>query len=176
MRRRYALVPLIALMGAQTALAGPGTTPSTTSTTSTTLVSGTTTTTLQPPPCTVEPTFGSAACRLDDLMEHVGTEQALGAMQAKLVRALDRAAAQVDAAEQQCNAGDQRAANKRLKKAVRRLIQYTHRLGSLSARQKISDDALRTELMDAGHDVQEDLVAIKRAGVCPPASPSGAFH
>jgi hypothetical protein len=176
MRDQRVLVLVVALLGARSVFAGPGTTstafvPSSTTAT----VFGTTTTTLVPPGCTEEPTFGSAGCRLDDLLERVATEDALGNLQEKLVRALDRAATQVEAAGQRCDAGNRRAANKHLRKAVRRLIRYGHRLRSLSARQKIPDAALRMELIDEGHAIQSDLVMIKRSGICPPASPSAAF-
>ena len=154
MRHGRALIALVALstLAAQPLWAGPGTPTSTTlapGSTSTTILgttvtstsaasTSTTSTTLSM--CTVEATFGSASCRLDDLLERVGTDEELGDLRAKLVTALERASSLVADANVLCDAGDRRGATLKLRKAIRRLIQYGHRLRGLSARRSVAEE------------------------------------
>jgi hypothetical protein len=177
---RFMLAVVLSL-GATQAFAGGTTTTtvvsSTTSTTSiasttsTTTLGSTTSTTL---PCTDEQTLDSAACRLDDLATRVGNDAGLASIASKLQKALDIAENNVNDASAECDAGDAKAAGKKLKKAVRRLIQYGHRLRSLKSRKNIPAE-IRQPYVDDGKAIQDDLKALKKALVCPPASPSGAF-
>jgi hypothetical protein len=154
---------------AGSALAGVSTTTSTTIVTTTT-----STTTTLPPTCTDEVSFESANCRLDELAAAVASEPALGGLATKLGNALNKADSNVNLGDGQCNDGEAKTAGKRLKKAIRRLIQYGHRLRALKARNTIPEE-VRMPFIDEGSAIQQDLEALKKALVCPPASPSGAF-
>jgi hypothetical protein len=170
------MVMVSALAGS--ALAG-GTTTTTTIPTTTTTVIGTTTTTSTttstlPPACTDEVTFDSINCRLDELSAEVAGEPALGGLGTKLTGALNKADSNVNLGNEQCDAGDAKAAGKRLKKAIRRMIQYGHRLRSLKARKTVPEE-VRTPLVEQGAAIQQDAEALRKQLVCPPTSPSGAF-
>jgi hypothetical protein len=143
-------------------------------TTTTTTIATTTTSTSLPPACTDEVSFDSANCRLDELAAAVAAEPALGGIGTKLGHALGKADSNVNLGSEQCDAGDAKTAGKRLKKAIRRMIQYGHRLRSLKARNTIPEE-VRMPLVDEGSAIQQDLEALRKALVCPPASPSGAF-
>jgi hypothetical protein len=172
---RFTMLAVALSLGATQAFAGGitnGTVVSTTSTT--TLVSTTTTSTTLPPACTDEATFDSASCRLNDLATRIGADAGMASIAGKLQKALDIAENNTNDASGECAAGDAKAAGKKLKKAVRRLIQYGHRLRSLKSRKTIPDE-IRQPYIDEGKAVQDDLKALKKALVCPPASPSGAF-
>ena len=166
-RMALSMVLVSALAGS--ALAGGSTTTSTTIVTTTT-----STTTSLPPVCSDEVSFESANCRLDELAAKVASESALGGMATKLSNALDKADSNVNLGGEQCDEGNAKTAGKRLKKASRRMIQYGHRLRSLKARKTIPDE-VRMPLVDEGSAIQQDLEALKKGLVCPPASPSGAF-
>jgi hypothetical protein len=145
-----------------------------TSTTVTTVTS-TSTTTSTIPACTDEATFESTSCQLGELSSAVAAQPELAPFATKLGNALDKAQHSVNLGSDQCDQGDAKTAAKRLKKAIRRMIQYVHRLGSLRARQKITPEEIRVQYLDAGKAIQQNLEALKKALVCPPASPSGAF-
>ena len=144
-------------------------------TTTTTTVTSTSTTTSTVPACTDEATFDSTSCRLGELGSAVAAQPELAAFATKLGNALDKAKRSVNLGGDQCDQGNAKTAGKRLKKAIRRMIQYVHRLGSLRARQKITPDEIRVQYLDAGRAIQQDLEALKDGLACPPASPSGAF-
>jgi hypothetical protein len=164
---RMASLVIGVALGAAPASAGVPTT------TSTTTASTTTSTTL-PPACAEEQTFESAHCRLDALAAAIAAEPGLGSIAGKLGNAVDIADRNVVEAETECVNGDRKTAGKKLKKAVRRLIQYGHRLRSLKSRKNIPAE-VRGPFVDEGRAIQKDLQALKKALVCPPASPSGAF-
>jgi len=170
-RTGLSLVMVSALAGS--ALAGVPTTV-TTLTTTTTMIGTTTTSTSLQPACTDEVSFDSANCRLDELTVAVAGEPALGGLATKLDRALDKADKSVTLGNEKCDSGDAKRAGKRLRKAIRRMIQYGHRLRSLKARKTIPDE-VRMPLVDQGAAIQQDLKALRKQLVCPPASPSGAF-
>ena len=134
----------------------------------------TTTTTTTLPPCTDEATFGSAQCRLDELSAAITAEAGLASIADKLENAVDIADRNVGNASDACNAADLKETRSLLKKAIRRLIQYGHRLRSLKSRNNIPPE-IRTPFIDEGHAIQQDLEALRGNLVCPPASPSGAF-
>ena len=160
----------VALGAAYPAMAGV----SSTTTTTTTLVGSTTSTTL-PPGCVSAATFDSILCRLDQESQDVANTPELGKAGAKLTGALNKATSNTTKASDSCNAGDSKAAGKQLKKAVRRMIQYNHRLGSNKSRKTIPDE-IRTQFLDDGRAIQSDMQALKKSLVCPPAgSPSGAY-
>ena len=142
-------------------------------TTTTTIGSTTTTSTSLPPACNVAQTFASTLCRLDELAADVAGQAELGPFAPKLGKALDKARRNVNLGYQQCADSDARKASTRLKKAVRRLIQYGHRLRGLRARKLLADE-IRTVYVERGAAIQQDLRAMKRGLVCP-SSPSGAF-
>jgi len=144
------------------------------STSTTTITTTTTTSTSLPPACTDEVSFDSTDCRLSELADAVAAEPALGGLATKLGNALDKAHSNVNLGGEQCDEGNAKTAGKRLKKAIRRMIQYGHRLRSLKARKTIPDE-VRMPFVDAGSAIQQDLEALRKALVCPPASPSGAF-
>jgi hypothetical protein len=146
-------------------------TTSTTVVTSTTIVPSTTTTL---PGCVDAPTLDSASCRLGELLERVEDEDDLGKLQAKLGHTLGKALRRIEEAETACDGGDATRAKKDLRKVVRSLIQFGHRLRSLSGRRIVSDD-LRADLIAAGRDLQKDVQRLKRDGGCQASSPRGGF-
>jgi len=166
----------LALGAAYPAMAGVTTTSTvTTITTTSTLVGSTTTSTTLPPGCVAAATFDSILCRLDQESEDVANTPELGNAGAKLAGALDKATSNTTKASDSCNAGDSKAAGKQLKKAIRRMIQYNHRLGSNKSRKTIPEE-IRTPFLDDGRAIQEDMKALKKSLVCPPVgSPSGAY-
>ena len=143
--------------------------------TSTTTVTSTSTTTTTISACPDAVTFDSTSCRLGELSAAVAAQPELASFATKLGNALDKAQRSVNLGGDQCDDSNAKTAGKRLKKAIRRMIQYGHRLRSLRARQKIQPEAIRLQYVDAGTAIQQDLEALKDGLVCPPASPSGAF-
>lgn len=133
----------------------------------------TTSTTTLPPACDDAETFDSTLCRLDELATDVAAQPELGPMATKLGGALSKARSNVNLARGQCDESDAKTAGKRLKKAIRRLIQYGHRLRGLKARKTIPDE-IRTPYVDRGVAIQRDVEGLKDGLSCP-SSPSGAF-
>lgn len=136
------------------------------STTTTTATSTTTSTTL--PGCAgvpVGPTFASLNCRLADLIAAVQAESQLGRLQPKLDRAAQKAKSRKEAAEAACDAGSQKKANRQLKKVVRKLIQFSHRLRSRSARRKAPEE-VREPLAAAADVIQADARALRDTVDC----------
>jgi hypothetical protein len=166
---------VIAVGTAWPAMAGvPATTTSTLSTVTSTTTS-TSTTTTPPPACTDAATFDSILCRLDEQSALVQTTPELGKAATKLAGALNKATSGTTKASDACDTGDTKAAGKQLKKAIRRMIQYNHRLGSLKSRKTIPDE-VRTPFLDAGRGIQNDMQSLKKNLTCPPpGSPSPAF-
>jgi len=143
------------------------------STSTTTTTTSTTTSTV--PACTDEPTFDSTSCRLGELASAVAAQPELAPFATKLGNALDKAHRNVNLGGDQCDDGRTRTAASRLKKAIRRMVQYGQRLRSGRARHKIQPAEIRLQYVDAGKAIQRDLKALRKALACPPASPSGAF-
>ena len=172
--RHFSRAAIVLVLGAAyPAMAGVSTTVTTITTTST--VIGSTTSTTLPPGCVAAATFDSILCRLDQESEDVANTPELGNAGTKLAGALNKATSNTTKASDSCNAGDAKAAGKQLKKAIRRMIQYNHRLGSNKSRKTIPEE-IRTEFLDDGRAIQEDMKALKKNLVCPPAgSPSGAY-
>jgi hypothetical protein len=113
--------------------------PSVVTTTTTTSTSTSTSTTI-PAGCTgvpAGPTFQSLNCRLADLIAATQAESRLGTQQGKLVKAAQKAKERKEAAEAECADGDARTSAKQLKKVVRKLIQFSHRLRSNNSRKNI---------------------------------------
>lgn len=163
---------VLAVGAAWPAMAGVPTT--TTTVVSTTVTTTVTSTTLQPA-CVDAPTFSSISCRLDEQSAIVQGNPDLGKAGTKLAGALGKATSNTNKATDSCNTGDTKAAGKQLKKAIRRMIQYNHRLGSNKARKTIPDE-VRTPLLDAGRGIQNDMQELKKNLTCPPpGSPSAAF-
>src|SRR5262249_33225081 len=135
------------------------------STTSTTAAPSTTTTTL-PGACEPTPTFNSLDCRLGGLLNRIDGESDLGTFEPKLVRALSRARNDVDAASAMCASAQLKSARRRLKIAVRDMIQYAHHLKNLAARKKLPA-ALRNALLAAGDPIERDLGTLKSRLQCP---------
>lgn len=145
------------------------TTLATSTTSSSTTTTSTTATTL-PVGCAavpVEPTFASLNCRLAALIEAVEAESALGRLQPKLDRAARKAKLRKESAEAACAGGSAKAAKRQLKKVVRKLIQFSHRLRSNQARKTV-DEAVREPLAVAADAIQDDartLLATLACGV-----------
>jgi hypothetical protein len=158
---RAAVIALVLMSTIGFALAGG---PSSTTSTTTTL----------PPVCADAETFESTHCRLQELAGMIATTPALGALAAKLDHAIDFAERNVQLGDEQCDLGDTKRGQKRLKKAIRRLIQYGHRLRSLKTRNTYPPEVL-APFVDAGRAIQQDLEALRKGLACPPASPNGAF-
>lgn len=138
----------------------------TTTTTTTPTSSTTTSTTLAG--CAGEPvaaTFASIDCRLADLIAAVEGEPQLGKLQTKLDRAAGRARDREQMAAEACGTGSTRTAKRRLKKVVRKLIQFSHRLRSAGARKKVPEE-VRTPLIDAASGIQTDAQQLRGSLDC----------
>jgi hypothetical protein len=137
-----------------------------TTTTTTTPTSSTTSTTLGG--CAGEPvaaTFASIDCRLADLIAAVEGEPQLGAFQPKLDRSAGRARDREQMAAESCAAGSTKAAKRQLKKVVRKLVQFSHRLRSGRARKRVPEE-VRTPLTDAASGIQEDVRQLRDTVAC----------
>jgi len=142
------------------------TTPSTTST------STTTTTTVPTGTCAtvpIGPTFASIACRLADLRTDTIAASALAPIADKLVHAIDKAIERNDLGAGACDEGSTKKAKKQLKKVVRQLIQYSHRLRSRASRRKF-DETIREPLAAAADAIQADARTLKDDPGCASAS------
>jgi sugar lactone lactonase YvrE len=140
--------------------------PSTT-TTSTTVVTSTTSTSL-PSGCDGipdGPTVASIRCRIDQLLDRVNAEPALGTFQAKLAKKLGIALAKLDEAEAQCAQGDLKKSRKRLQQVAKALAKYGHKLGSLAARKRL-DETLRLDFQGAGEAIRPDVSALRDQIAC----------
>jgi hypothetical protein len=130
--------------------------------------SSTTTTTLAPSGCGGEPdgpTFTSLNCRLAALIASVQAEPALGKLQPKLVKAAQKAKQRKEKAEAFCAGGSAKKAGKQLKKTVRKLIQFAHRLRSNKARKTV-DEAVREPFALTADAIQGDARTLRDALVC----------
>lgn len=148
-------------------------TSSTSSTLSTTSTLAATTTTLPFDACAatpVGPTFVSLDCRLRALNERIQSEGALGASAPKLTSALGDAQARAAEASSLCRSGDAKHARSRLKRAARGLVQFGRRLRGRAARRTIPA-ALRSELIDAGVGLKQDVGRLRADLDCPAAAP-----
>ena len=144
-------------------------------TTTSTVVTSTTTSTTIPSTCVDATTFDSILCRLDEQSALVQSTPELGKAGTKLAGALNKATSATTKASDACNAGDTKTAGKQLKKGIRRMIQYNHRLGSNKSRKTIPEE-VRVPFLDAGRGIQNDMQELKKNLICPPpGSPSPAF-
>ena len=146
---------------------------STTSTTvtSTTVVttSSSTTTSTVPPACDgvpVGPTFRSLNCRIADLMVQVQAEAALGELRAKLEQKLGKAKERKEQAESFCLEPTLKKARSRLKQTVRAMIQFSHRLRTRAAKNKVPAE-VREPLAATGDGIRDDAKALRGALICP---------
>ena len=150
----------------------PTTTTTVAGTSSTTTVASTSTTTTTEEPATTsttlpgcagvpdEPTFASISCRLDALAVETSDQSALGSLSDKLLVPLGKARERAAAANEACAGQDTKHAKSSLKKVVRQLIQYSHRLRSRSARKKI-EESVREPLADTADAIQDDVRALR---------------
>src|SRR5262249_3276424 len=145
-----------------TSTTAPG--PATTTSTSTTAAPATTTT--LPGTCEPAPTFDSLDCRLGALLDRIDGESDLGTFGPNLVRVLSKAKNDVNAARGMCASAQLKSGRRRLKTAIRDMIQYAHRLKSRAARRKLPD-ALRNALLAAGDPIERDLGLLKSRLQCP---------
>ena len=128
----------------------------------------TTTTTTLPGGCAGVPvaaTFASLNCRLAALIAAVQAETQLGKLQEKLVKTAAKAKERKEAAEGKCDEGKTKPAGKQLKKVVRKLIQFSHRLRSKSARKKVPEE-IREPLAAAADAIQQDARALRDELLC----------
>lgn len=146
----------------------PSTTSTTTTLATTTTVTTTSTTTTVPTGCAgvpVGPTFSSLNCRLAALIAAVEAEPGLGILQAKLVKAAAKAKERKEAAEVFCADGNVKGAKRQLKKVVRKLIQFSHRLRSNQARKKV-EEAIREPFAEDADAIQNDARTLLGAVTC----------
>jgi hypothetical protein len=141
----------------------PTTTTTVAGTSSTTTVASTSTTSTTLPGCAGVPdgpTFASISCRLDALAVETSDQAALGSLSDKLLVPLGKARERAAAAHEACAGQDTKHAKSNLKKVVRQLIQYSHRLRSRSVRKKI-EESVREPLADTADAIQDDVRALK---------------
>src|SRR5262249_40838864 len=145
----------------------PSTTTTTAVVTTTTTVSVTTTTTITttttlPSGCGLRAaTFESIDCRLDLLVAKVDAAQDLGPGKKFLLAGVTAARAKKQDAEQDVAAGRSKPANKDLQKSIRKMINFAHRLRSLTSRKSIPG-ATRTALLDDAAPILEDLKTLRQ--------------
>jgi hypothetical protein len=145
-------------------------TSSTTVTTVPTTITTTTTstTTTVPAGCAGVPvgaTFASLNCRLAALIAAVQAEPQLGKQQAKLDKAAQKAKERKETAEAACAEGNAKMAGKQLKKVVRKMIQFSHRLRSNNARKNIPEE-VREPLAETADEIREDAGELKDSLSC----------
>jgi hypothetical protein len=95
----------------------------------------------------------------------VQSEPQLGKQQSKLDNAAQGAKAREEAAASACASGNAKTSGKQLKKVVRKLIQFSHRLRSNNSRKNIPE-AVREPLAQEGDDIKADANALKGALSC----------
>jgi hypothetical protein len=105
--------------------------------------------------------------------DRIDGESDLGTFGPKLVHALSSAKNDVDAARGMCASAQLKSARRRLKTAVRDMIQYAHHLRTLAARKRLPA-ALRNALLAAGDPIGRDLGILKRRLQCPSQAEPGA--
>ena len=159
----------------EVAITSTSTTSATTSTTTATTPATTTTTsttTLPSGDCDGEPvaaTFASVDCRLVALLARMDATPGLGAFGPKLAQNIGDAKDDVEAGVQFCAASDLKHTRQRLKRAMRALIDYVHRLNGHAARRKLR--GLGQEFVAAGGPIKADLKSLKSAVNCPGDAP-----
>ena len=132
--------------------------PPTTTPTST-VVPTTATTTTVPPGCAPAMTFPSIRCRLEALVEDVGTAGDLGVLQAKLESLASDALAKADAAETATRA---RQRKNLLKAVAKKLASFSARVRSRKGRNTIPEGT-RTRVTGAADAIRTDVLALRRA-------------
>jgi hypothetical protein len=110
-------------------------------------------------------TFASLNCRLASLIEAVRSESHLGKLQVNLLKTAQKAKQRKEAGESACAGRKAKTAKKQLKKAVRRLIQFAHRLRSNNARKNV-DQAVREPLATGADEIQGDARTLMRGLTC----------
>jgi Thrombospondin type 3 repeat len=110
-------------------------------------------------------TFASLNCRLASLIEAVRSESRLGKLQVNLLKTAQKAKQRKEAGESACAGRKAKTAKKQLKKAVRRLIQFAHRLRSNNARKNV-DQAVREPLATGADEIQGDARTLMRGLTC----------
>ena len=124
------------------------------SVTTTTSTSTTTSTTL--PGCAVAPTFASVNCRLGVMIARLEAAPDLGRLQAGLVNAAKQARAKKEQAENFDAQGKAKQRRNALKKAVKKLGSFLHKLASRSSR-KVIPAATRQSFVDEATPILNDL-------------------
>ncbi len=143
-------------------IGGAGFPPPESTTTTTATVTTTTTTTTLPSECGVRAaTFESIDCRLDLLVVKVGAAQDLGRGKKFLLAGVTAARAKKQDAEADVAAGRGKPANKALGKSIRKMINFAHRLRSLTSRKNIPGTT-RTALLDDANPILEDLKTLRQ--------------
>ncbi len=140
------------------AIAGapPPTTTSTTSTTSTTLPSPTSTTSTTLPGCGEGATYGSVTCRLGELLTRLDAAPDLGRLKGGLLNAATKARTKEGQAEGFVGTGKTKQEKKSMKKAVKALSTFLHKVRSRSAR-KLIPPTTRQSLIDRTNPVLADM-------------------
>jgi hypothetical protein len=169
---RLVFLALVVAGTAEIASAGGlATTTSTTSISTTTSSLATTTTTV--PGCLGGATFPGVECSLDGLATATDAAQGeLGNLTAKLQNTVAKAQARQQGAYDQCHSGHRKQAQSQLKKVLRRLIQYSHKLRTRSAQKKIPE-AVREPLAQTADAIQQDASDLRDALGTEPGSCGG---
>lgn len=115
------------------------------------------------------PTFASVECRLDALIDATSRANDVGSPKPALLAGARRAKALTLQAEQSFGAGNARRARNLLRRAIRRLIGFEHRLRTLHAHRVVGTDT-RTMLLELAGGIRHDLRLLLPGG-----SPGGAF-
>ncbi len=134
----------------------PLTSTTSTSTTSTVPLP-TTTTTIMPPPCAPAPTFASIDCRLDALIAQVSTTADVDGVRGALLNRLNQAKARKELAEMRPGTRGRSA----LRHAIRSMIGFVHRVGSLTGRRRIITPTQKM-LFDEGKSILDDMQTLLR--------------
>jgi hypothetical protein len=113
------------------------------------------------------PTFASIGCQLDALRAATtAAGPAIGKLEAKAQKALDKADLRLGKALEKCGAGDEKRAASELKKLIRKLIRYAHMFRSNSARKKIPEE-VREPLAQGADDIQPFATTLRDTLACP---------
>lgn len=132
----------------------------TTSTTTVTPTTSTTTTTV-PGACDVRSaTFVSILCRLDVLVGQVQASGDLGRLKKGIEGAVTKARLKTQQGREQDAGGRTKKANTALKKAIRRMITFSHKLRSLNAR-RIIPPATSEAFLGQAAPIEEDMRALR---------------
>lgn len=135
----------------------PGFSPTTTTTTT----ASTTTTTL--PMCTIEPTFPSAACRIQSLSIRFGGAAEPVKLATKLAKLLTKAGDRLPLAEEALGLGKLKKAKRQVSKAAKLTRKFGNKLGGRKGPKALVDEGTRTTLAAEASVLSADLFLLRDA-------------